>query len=475
MSDTAQQVVTFVGTALGLWLVPLALQAARKAWHVHHDPRDLSLSWAAGVWLVYLLTTTLLDFAVVVNSPVAPMHSYANFAAFMGHQALIVSVGFFLVTCSGINSVALKTLLVTQAACGAVAIYLLQEQLGNSWVNVARLPLYQAWIVINLASGGVLVIAMARRLYPTGSYNGWLSFAAGIIGLGLFMDGVWLADGAPHFSTFSHYCYAAFLLLVWRLVTQPEGQMAVRSPTLDFQNSSRFESLTDFGLADTASAVADERRRIAQDLHDGVCSQIVSILSSLNCRIPQQKALALALEHCLMELKMTIDATHSENDSLLDALGRLRYRVQHSLDKLGISMVWSIEMCFALEAVRGAKAQHALRITQESLANVMRHANASAVEVLCRFVPAANQMVLEVRDNGRGIPRGTDGRRTGKGLEGMRRRAHEAGGQLVISSRTGMGTRVKLTLVLTEPQLSEGVVGEAGRAHTYVSDQTVWH
>jgi signal transduction histidine kinase len=140
-------------------------------------------------------------------------------------------------------------------------------------------------------------------------------------------------------------------------------------------------------------------------------------------------------------------------------------------------MVWNIHMCVALEAVRGEQAQHALRITQESLANVMRHANASAVEVFCRVVPEAHEMVLEVRDNGRGIARGPDGKCTGKGLEGMRRRAQEAGGRLVISSRAGKGTRVKLTLALPEHEPAPGVTEEARNteANTYIPSQTVWH
>lgn len=477
MSNTAQQVVTFTGTVLGLLLAGLALQASHQAWTMHHDRRDLALGWVAGIWLMHLFTSTAVDFAGDINPSLLRLQAYSGFASHLGYQALIVSIGFFLLTCSGLTSPGFTAILVIQAAAGAAMIHLLQELLGNSWADAAKSELYQAWVAVNVVFGVMLVIAMAHRLVLAGSYNGWLSLAGGIIGLGLFIDGAWLADDAPHFSTFSHYCYAAFLLLIWRLVMQPEGQMSRHSPA-DFQDSSQFEALSEFERTpDAVLAVANERRRIAQDLHDGVCSQLVSILSSLNCQIPQQRALALALEQCLMELKMTIDATNSENDSLLDALGRLRYRVQHSLDKLGISMLWNIHMCVALEAVRGAQAQHALRITQESLANVMRHANASAVQVSCSVVSEANQMVLEVRDNGRGIARGPDGKCAGKGLEGMRRRAQEAGGKLVISSRVGRGTSVKLTLALPEHRPAPGLIAEAAgsETHNYFPGHSVRH
>ena len=54
---------------------------------------------------------------------------------------------------------------------------------------------------------------------------------------------------------------------------------------------------------------------------------------------------------------------------------------------------------------------------------MIRHANASSVGVLCQFLPKENQMILEVRDNARGITPGPSGRRTGKRLESMRQRA----------------------------------------------------
>jgi signal transduction histidine kinase len=58
-------------------------------------------------------------------------------------------------------------------------------------------------------------------------------------------------------------------------------------------------------------------------------------------------------------------------------------------------------------------------------------------------------MVLEVRDNGGGIGRDREGRPTGKGLASMRRRAKATGGELIIASKLGAGTRVRFTLPLT--------------------------
>ena len=169
--------------------------------------------------------------------------------------------------------------------------------------------------------------------------------------------------------------------------------------------------------------------------------------------------MALALEKCLVDLKMTVDTLDASSNNVLDALGCLRYRIQHSLDKLGICMSWRVEVRDELAAVRGDAAMHILRIAQESLSNVMVHARASSVEVVCRYEAESDMLLLEIRDNGRGFAQKSQGvlrpasvagsanaQCLGKGLGNMRSRAKSAGGELTISSKLGTGTRVRLRL-----------------------------
>lgn len=440
MFNAAQQGLALAAAAIGIPLASLALSGSRKAWRHHHNPVDLAMGTAAGLWLVHLLVTTSLDF-VAGNFPSVEVPSI--YVARLGYQALMIGVGFFLLTSAGVASVRVYLLLVVQGVAGVVALH------WPHWTGGAPAPAYEAWLAINLLSAMLLSAAVAWRVYLSRSYAAWLALAGCVIGLGLCIDQITLADNARRFATMSDDLYAAFLMVIWHLMTQRVGSPETRSASMhDFQHSTGFEPLTGFGPAHDAAVVALERRRIAQDLHDGVGSQIVNILSSLDSHAPQQQAVALALEQCLVDLKMTVDAIDSADDNVLEALGRLRYRIQHTLDKLGIRMVWKVDVCDELEAVRGVQAQQLLRIAQESLSNVMRHAHASVVEVVCRFVPETQQLVLEVRDNGEGIARGKDGRPSGKGLEGMRRRAQCIGGELVISSKTGRGTRVRLVLPL---------------------------
>jgi two-component system, NarL family, sensor histidine kinase DegS len=86
------------------------------------------------------------------------------------------------------------------------------------------------------------------------------------------------------------------------------------------------------------------------------------------------------------------------------------------------------------------------RIVQEALANILAHSGATKVSV--HIGSDSNQVLLEVRDNGRGFVtnNGTGGKRRQLGLVGMYDRAKLIGGQLQIYSEARKGTRVVLTV-----------------------------
>jgi signal transduction histidine kinase len=89
----------------------------------------------------------------------------------------------------------------------------------------------------------------------------------------------------------------------------------------------------------------------------------------------------------------------------------------------------------------------AYRIAQESLTNVIRHAQANRAQVRLSFGDA---LVLTVSDNGRGMPlRGSAPQPgPGLGLIGMRERVNMAGGSLEVKTRRPHGTLVRATLPL---------------------------
>jgi len=360
-------------------------------------------------------------------------------------------VAFFILVSASITRFSIHSVWMVQGVLGLLLLLA-----SNVWSSLQQDLAYRLWVAVNLACASALSVYVGLKAYGRGTYRCWLALGGSLLGLGICFEDMLGADRLRPGNTMAQYFYATFLLLFWLLITNRAGrpESAAVSDT-EHPPVTTWEAVTGFGPANklATEAVVHERQRIAQDLHDGVGSQLVNILATLDSHAPQQQAVALALEQCLVDLKIMVDGIDSTNDGLIDALGRLRYRVQHSLDKLGIRMIWQVDMDGPLQDFRGDRAQQVLRISQECLSNIMRHAHASVVEVICHYVHESDSILLEVRDNGRGIPSREGGRPPGKGLETMRLRASKLGGHLQIATKSNVGTYMRLMVPLHAPHL----------------------
>lgn len=433
--------VAYLWAALAAIGTVAVLILSGRAWKRQRNPIDLAYAVAAAGSLVYLLASS----ARSVTSP-TPL---GEFAAYAGYQTVIVAVSFFLLVSASVTRFEIHAVWMTQ---GMVGLLLLAWYAWGPQHQATSL--YMLWVALNLACAGALLLYVGLSVYRMGSYRCWLVLGASQLGLGICIQDLLAADQLRLGVTLAQYVYATFLLLLWLLITNRVGHAeSAAGPGTDRLPGSPWETITGFGPATdfAAAAVTGERRRIAQDLHDGVGSQLVNILATLDIHAPQQQAIALALEQCLLDLKIMVDTIDSGDVSVIDALGSLRYRVQHSLDKLDIRMVWKVDVDGPLQAFRGERAQQVLRITQECLSNVMRHAQAGVVEVVCRYVPESDDMLLDVRDNGCGMVSREAGRPEGKGLESMRWRARKLGGHLQIVTKARAGTQVRLLVPLWAP------------------------
>jgi signal transduction histidine kinase len=197
-----------------------------------------------------------------------------------------------------------------------------------------------------------------------------------------------------------------------------------------------------------ANARHQERSRIARELHDSISQELFSLsvlAGGLRRTLPHGSTELTAVE----TMERTAGDTMREMQSLLLALRPV------ALDEVGLAS--AIEgVCHAyterlgvrvradLEPVAASPAlEHALlRVTQEALANAVRHADADLVTV--RLRTDDDRMVLEITDDGRGFDlaaRQASG--GGLGLRAIHDRVAEHGGQLVIDSAPGAGTRVR--------------------------------
>jgi signal transduction histidine kinase len=103
--------------------------------------------------------------------------------------------------------------------------------------------------------------------------------------------------------------------------------------------------------------------------------------------------------------------------------------------------------------------QEILRVAQEAIHNVKKHAGARKLSVQLEYGP--QEIALEVRDDGQGFAARRGGARVTMGLTGMRERAAVIGGTLEVTSEPGAGTTVRLRVY--------GEAGDEGRLGFVVS------
>ena len=190
----------------------------------------------------------------------------------------------------------------------------------------------------------------------------------------------------------------------------------------------------------------DERTRIARELHDELGQKLTGLkfeISWLSGRLKKtQPDLADKVEEMKNLLGDTIEETRRISSELrplmLDDLGfaaAAEWTVQAFVKRTSIPVKLELP---GVDCVKGDPlATNLFRILQESLTNVMRHAEATAVSV--RLLQQNDQIVLRVEDNGCGLPEAGVNKAGGFGLLGIRERVRALGGTLVLERAEGGG------------------------------------
>jgi signal transduction histidine kinase len=197
--------------------------------------------------------------------------------------------------------------------------------------------------------------------------------------------------------------------------------------------------------------VSKERERIAREMHDTLAQGFTSILTLSRAMAAEfesdpelaKRHLALVTETAQQNLQESrrIIAALSPADltesSLVQAIERVAARVSAETS-MSVDLTVDGEARTVLPAIEVV----ALRVCQESLNNVRKHAQASRAHIELGYTDDAIEM--DIRDDGRGFDAGA--RTDGFGLSGMRSRVLEVGGTLEVSSAVGDGTSVRVRL-----------------------------
>jgi signal transduction histidine kinase len=199
--------------------------------------------------------------------------------------------------------------------------------------------------------------------------------------------------------------------------------------------------------------VLRERSRIAREIHDtlaqgyvGISVQLELIAELLRMSKTEvaQKQLDVTREYVregLADARQSIWALRTQDASETTLPVRLRRLVEEAGSD---AMQARFSVFGAFRPLPAETEQELMRVAQEAIHNVKKHAAASELSVRLEYEP--EQIILQVEDNGRGgVIDMQAGQAAGHfGLTGMRERAAAIGGTLEVKSAPGEGTRVKL-------------------------------
>lgn len=195
----------------------------------------------------------------------------------------------------------------------------------------------------------------------------------------------------------------------------------------------------------------EERRRLARELHDELGQRLsvlkmalVSLGQELHGRASQQHLLGMletldgivaAMRHIAADLRPL----------MLDDLGlnaAIEWLARESSRRMGLEV--SVELDDSDPPADHRTSTALYRMVQEALTNVGRHAHASRVWIALHR--QGDELLLSVRDNGKGFPLHTPSREDAFGLQGMRERAILLGGHMMVDKPPDGGARIRVYL-----------------------------
>ena len=386
----------------------------------------------------------------VINIPVST-HIW-DWLWYISMVWFVIIVTIFVHRFTGTHRPVLEKILCISGAIGAVIMLLLPEywfyKLGYSvWDTIAvLLGVYPIYLVINAYRKkrdlGTYLLLLSGLLVLIFGTHDWLMFNE-VLNL---ESGLMLHFAAPF----------PLLVFSWILLTRfvqalNESEMLnidleqrVEEKRMELEtNYQRLQEL------EKKSVLVNERERIMRDMHDGMGGHLVSTLSMIEASEAKREDIIQSLRAALDDLRIMIDSLDPVEDDLTTVLAMYRSRIQPQLEQSNIKVNWNITDIPKIPDLGPEKVLQVLRILQEAISNVIKHAGASQITIQTEEVTTSegnSGVFVKISDDGKGMKTSNG---NGRGLNNMRRRAEQIGAKLDIQSQSS-GTIVSLRLSLSE-------------------------
>ncbi|MDP3302656.1 MAG: type IV pili methyl-accepting chemotaxis transducer N-terminal domain-containing protein [Methylotenera sp.] len=206
---------------------------------------------------------------------------------------------------------------------------------------------------------------------------------------------------------------------------------------------------------DKEMAVSEERNLLAQELHDSIAQSLAFL--NIQVQLLQDDLQKDHIAEAMKGLAQIREGVQESYDDVRELLVHFRTRIgstdlqtaiRSALEKFegqtGIKTAFNVSGNVPL--LHPEQVLQVMRIVQESLSNVRKHAKASQVEVK---LGCAQRCTIDIRDNGVGFDVEKDAGDSHVGLRIMRERAHRIGAELFFDSELNKGTLIGLILPVT--------------------------
>jgi signal transduction histidine kinase len=362
-----------------------------------------------------------------------------------------------------------------QWGVAALLLVFLLLRLSEAWVR-RRLAWY-AHVYFALQTG--LVIALSL-LPPHVDYfvilcvplsvdaMSWFTQRTAYAWIGVFilaMAGVLIVTFGLDYTLPFILMYAAVFLFFasYTAITRRAEEARAQSQALLTQLQAAHRDLQDYAAQVEALTAAEERNRLARELHDSVTQTIFSLtLTAQAARMLLDQDVVRAAAQldrvqelardALTEMRSLIQQLRPKTVAELGLVPALHRHIaeRHKRDGLNVMLGVDAETRLPIDVEEAL-----FRVVQEALNNVVKHAGTDQAEVSLRF--EGKTVSVTVADHGVGFdPMGIRSEISHLGLTGMHERVKALGGRLDITSQPGAGTCIQVEVPIVEKEQVAG-------------------